>query len=180
MPWRPVPRSHTIAALIGLGLLALWMAVDDDAYLRPLDDANLAFHEVGHQIYGLFGSTLALYGGTLGQLTFPAVAAATFFWRRDPYFLELFRRLDQRIEYPHELALAMTSGRVVASLVLRADGSFGEIALHAGSGYEAFDREVTDALKAVGKLPAVPSALLGGRAALRVRIPYTFKNPMIQ
>ena len=32
MPWRPVPRSHTIAALIGLGLLALWMAVDDDAY----------------------------------------------------------------------------------------------------------------------------------------------------
>ena len=84
MPWRPVPRSHTIAALIGLGLLALWMAVDDDAYLRPLDDANLAFHEAGHHIYGLFGSTLALYGGTLGQLTFPAVAAATFFWRREP------------------------------------------------------------------------------------------------
>ena len=106
--------------------------------------------------------------------------APTYASRRDPYFLELFRRLDQRIAYPHELALAMTSGRVVASMVLRADGSFAEIALHAGSGYEAFDREVTDALKAVGKLPPVPSALLGGRAALRVRIPYTFKNPMIQ
>jgi hypothetical protein len=83
MPWRPVPRSHAIAALIGLALLALWMAVDDDAYLRPLDDANLAFHEAGHPIYGLFGETLALYGGTLGQLTFPAVAAATFFLRRE-------------------------------------------------------------------------------------------------
>lgn len=106
--------------------------------------------------------------------------APTYASRRDPYFLELFRRLDQRIEYPHELALAMTSGRVVAAIVLRADGSIADIALHAGSGYDAFDREVTDALKAIGKLPPVPAGLLEGRAALRVRIPYTFKNPMIQ
>ncbi len=83
MPWRPTPRGHAIATLIGLGLLALWMATDEDAYLRPLDDANLVFHEAGHHIYGLFGSTLALYGGTLGQLTFPAVVAATFFVRRE-------------------------------------------------------------------------------------------------
>ncbi|MBK9033440.1 MAG: TonB family protein [Myxococcales bacterium] len=106
--------------------------------------------------------------------------APTYASRRDPYFLELFRRLDRRVEYPHELALSMTSGRVVASLVLLADGSFAEIGLHATSGHGAFDREVTDALKAVARLGPVPSALLGGRAALRVRIPYTFKSPMIQ
>jgi len=73
-----------IATLVALGLLALWIARDDDGYLRILDDANLAFHEAGHLFYGLFGSALALYGGTLGQLTFPAIAAGTFFVRREP------------------------------------------------------------------------------------------------
>ena len=106
--------------------------------------------------------------------------APTYASRRDPYFVELFRRLDQRIEYPHDLALAMISGRVVASMVLRADGTFGDIALHATSGYGAFDREVTDALKAVARIGPVPSALLAGRTSLRVRIPYTFKNRMIE
>ena len=106
--------------------------------------------------------------------------APTYASRRDPYFVELFRRLDQRIEYPRDLALGLISGRVVASMVLRADGSFAEIALHATSGYGGFDREVTDALKAVGRLGPVPPALLAGRSSLRVRIPYTFKNQMIQ
>lgn len=70
--------------VVAVGLCALWMAVDGDGYLRPLDDANLAFHEAGHLVYGVFGDTAALYGGTLGQLTFPAVAASVFFVRRDP------------------------------------------------------------------------------------------------
>lgn len=73
-----------MSGLVAVALCALWMAVDGDGYLRPLDDANLAFHEAGHIFYGLFGDTASLYGGTLGQLTFPAVAGAVFFVRRDP------------------------------------------------------------------------------------------------
>ena len=46
-----------------------------------LDHANLAFHEAGHLFFGVLGSTFGLYGGTLGQLVFPVVAAVSF-WRR--------------------------------------------------------------------------------------------------
>jgi hypothetical protein len=83
-PWEWPDRYVVIAGLVAIGLCALWMAVDSDGYLRPLDDANLAFHEAGHIFYGVFGDTASLYGGTLGQLTFPGVAAGVFFARRDP------------------------------------------------------------------------------------------------
>lgn len=83
-PWeRPAP-ARAVAGVIAIALLALWMAVDGDGYLRPLDDANLAFHEAGHLVYGVLGDTAGLYGGTLGQLSFPLVTAAVFWWRRDP------------------------------------------------------------------------------------------------
>jgi len=54
---------------------------DDDGFVLLLDHANLAFHEAGHLFFGMLGSTLGLYGGTLGQLVFPVVAAVSF-WRR--------------------------------------------------------------------------------------------------
>lgn len=82
--WDWPPLGNLIAGAIAIALLALWIAVDDDAFLRPLDDANLAFHEAGHLFYGLFGEAMGLYGGTLGQLTFPALAATAFWHRRDP------------------------------------------------------------------------------------------------
>jgi len=83
-PWT-WPARHVLGfGAVAIGLCALWMALDGDDYLRPLDDANLAFHEAGHLIYGVFGDTAALYGGTLGQLTFPGIAAGVFFVRRDP------------------------------------------------------------------------------------------------
>lgn len=82
--WQPPGRAAWTAGVAVIGLVALWLAVDDDGYLRPLDDANLAFHEAGHMVYGLLGATLALYGGTLGQLTFPALAAGSFYRRREP------------------------------------------------------------------------------------------------
>ncbi|HVK76730.1 MAG TPA: energy transducer TonB [Kofleriaceae bacterium] len=107
-------------------------------------------------------------------------AGPTFATRQDPYFVELFRRLDRTITYPRELALAMTSGRVVAIVTLRADGALADITVHASSGYRQFDDQVTGALRAVGRLPPVPATLLDGRATLRVMIPYTFRSPMIR
>ena len=47
------------------------------------DDANLVFHEAGHPIYGIFGETLALYGGVLGQLTIPLIVVISFGIRRE-------------------------------------------------------------------------------------------------
>ena len=58
--------------------------LDDDRYISIIDDANLLFHEAGHLIFGLFGDTLGLYGGTLGQLVFP-ITSAVVFWRQESW-----------------------------------------------------------------------------------------------
>jgi hypothetical protein len=46
-----------------------------------LDGANLLFHEGGHVVFMLFGQTLYMLGGTIGQLFFPAASAAHL-WRQ--------------------------------------------------------------------------------------------------
>jgi hypothetical protein len=82
-PWAPVGTVALGVALALLALLGLAIA-RSGGFIPVLDHANLVFHEAGHPIYGLFGSTAELYGGTLGQLTFPLVTAAVFVWRRQP------------------------------------------------------------------------------------------------
>ena len=62
-------------------MLFVIIVFDDDGFVLLLDHANLAFHEAGHLFFGILGRTIGLYGGTLGQLVFPLVAAASF-WRR--------------------------------------------------------------------------------------------------
>jgi hypothetical protein len=52
-----------------------------DRWVPILDHANLAFHEAGHPLAGIFSERLAVYGGTLGQLAFP-VATTIAFWSR--------------------------------------------------------------------------------------------------
>ena len=69
-------------------LLAWWCSTGQ-RWVPLLDSANLAFHEAGHLIYGIFGPTMGLYGGTLGQLTFPVVCAAIFVFRREPASLAM-------------------------------------------------------------------------------------------
>lgn len=43
-----------------------------------LDSANLAFHEAGHPLFGLFSQRLTVYGGTLMQLLIPAACCWEF------------------------------------------------------------------------------------------------------
>jgi hypothetical protein len=75
----------TDGKLAGFGLgvaafLALLFACEP-GFIFGLDHANLLFHEAGHPIVGLFSNRLEIYGGTLGQLTFPVVLAVSF-WRK--------------------------------------------------------------------------------------------------
>jgi hypothetical protein len=78
-----ISRGQAIASTVGIALLA-WATAASHGFVPVLDHANLAFHEAGHWIYGIFGRTMALYGGTLGQLTFPLVALGIFAYRRQP------------------------------------------------------------------------------------------------
>ncbi|HYR03654.1 MAG TPA: hypothetical protein VES58_09935 [Syntrophobacteria bacterium] len=83
-PWQEVTSGKFVAAAVGLLLLFLVLVFDKDGFIFLLDDANLVFHEAGHPIFGLFGETPGLYGGTIGQLVFPLVALAIFLMRREP------------------------------------------------------------------------------------------------
>ena len=47
-----------------------------------IDSANLVVHEGGHNLFGWFGSTIGLWGGTLLQWLVPFLLAAYFFTQR--------------------------------------------------------------------------------------------------
>ncbi|HKA90310.1 MAG TPA: hypothetical protein VKE22_21760 [Haliangiales bacterium] len=78
--WSTVSPVALGAFLVGTALLGLAVRATG-GFVPVLDHANLAFHEAGHLVYGIFGRTAELYGGTLGQLTFPVVAIVAFAWR---------------------------------------------------------------------------------------------------
>lgn len=78
----PVSRS-ALRAVIGFTALCLgFHAFSEQGWVPLLDSANLALHEAGHPLVGLFSERLMVYGGTLFQLGFP-LAAAWHFHRRD-------------------------------------------------------------------------------------------------
>ncbi|MBA3392803.1 MAG: hypothetical protein H0T89_09170 [Deltaproteobacteria bacterium] len=66
-------------------VIVVLLLAGDPGWTPILDSANLAFHEAGHMVYGVFGETAALYGGLLGQLTFPLVVIVVFFIRREAH-----------------------------------------------------------------------------------------------
>src|ERR1700684_2541600 len=81
-PWKPVSRPALTAWLI----VYAWFLVDafraDGGFLF-IDSANLVVHEGGHNLFGWFGPTLGLWGGTLLQWLVPFLLAAYFFTERE-------------------------------------------------------------------------------------------------
>lgn len=82
-PWKAVANWQITVTSLGFAWFLYLIKTDDDGFIF-VDYVNLAFHEAGHPIFGIFGETLGLYGGTLGQLVFPAVAITTFWLQREP------------------------------------------------------------------------------------------------
>ena len=100
--------------------------------------------------------------------------------RRDPFFRRMYQRMDELIEFPGDLALALRQGEVVIHFTLSADGHLSELSVTKSSGYAAFDREVISAVRKAAPFGRVPGAVLAGRPAIRVSVPYAFKNPLIR
>ena len=75
----------TARALLLLALIpyAAWLIFAYDYHF--LDGANLLFHEAGHVFFGLFGQTIGMLGGTLGQLVFPVAAGIQFLGSGRPF-----------------------------------------------------------------------------------------------
>ena len=80
-PWKPVSRPVVVAWLVFYaGFLAY--AFSAHGGFLFIDCANLVVHEGGHNLFGWFGPTLGLWGGTLLQWLVPFLLATYFFSQR--------------------------------------------------------------------------------------------------
>ena len=82
--WDAVPDETRIPLGGLLAVLAFALAclgfhwLGDEGWVPLLDSANLALHEAGHPLVGIFSARATVYGGTLFQLVFPLAAAGHF------------------------------------------------------------------------------------------------------
>ena len=82
-PWKPISRPALSAWLI-FYLAFLAYAFSQHGEFLFIDSANLVVHEGGHALFGWFGPTIGLWGGTLLQWLVPFLLAAYFFHERQP------------------------------------------------------------------------------------------------
>src|SRR5579864_5338025 len=79
--WKPISHAAIVAWLVFyIGFLAYAFSAHGAGLL--IDNANLVVHEGGHNLFGWFGPTLGLWGGTLLQWLVPFLLAAWFFKER--------------------------------------------------------------------------------------------------
>ena len=92
IPWKPVSKPSLIAGGLAGFVFMLYAALKPGGFLI-LDYVNLPIHEAGHLIFGIFGATLAVWGGTLLQIIFPIAFLIYFRLRGDTagtYFATLW------------------------------------------------------------------------------------------
>ncbi len=77
----PVTSTRTLARSAFLLAAAIYAMVrlTDLAWWDLLDDVNLAVHETGHLLFGIFGDIPGVMGGSLLQVIIPAIFAGYFF-----------------------------------------------------------------------------------------------------
>lgn len=73
------PSLTSLVGVISFGVVSIgfhWLS--PQGWVPILDSANLALHEAGHALVGLFSVRATVYGGTLFQIFFPVAAAWHF------------------------------------------------------------------------------------------------------
>ena len=80
-PWKPISRPAIVAWLV-FYIVFLGYAFSAHGGFLFIDNANLVVHEGGHNLFGWFGPTLGLWGGTLLQWLVPFLLAAYFLTER--------------------------------------------------------------------------------------------------
>ena len=79
--WQPVSRV-LLLSWIAFFVLYLLYAYSMHGDFLVIDWANLVVHEGGHLLFGWFGQSLGLWGGTLLQWLVPLLLAGYFFRER--------------------------------------------------------------------------------------------------
>src|ERR1700686_4797438 len=80
-PWKPLSRPALVGWLIFYAAFLVYAFSAHGGFLF-IDNANLVVHEGGHNLFGWFGPTLGLWGGTLLQWLGSFLLAAYFFTQR--------------------------------------------------------------------------------------------------
>ena len=79
--WRPASR-YALGSWLLFYVAFLIYAFTKHGDFLFIDLANLVVHEAGHLLFGWFGPTLGLWGGTILQWLVPLLLAAYFFTQR--------------------------------------------------------------------------------------------------
>ena len=79
--WRPVSKAARIGWLAFFGIFLLYALRNKGGFLF-IDYAMLPIHEGGHLLFGWFGQTIGVMGGTLLQLLVPLALAVYFVFQR--------------------------------------------------------------------------------------------------
>lgn len=79
--WRPLSRPAVLAWLAFYACFTIYALVNHGQFLF-IDFANLVVHEGGHLLFGWFGPTLGIWGGTILQWAVPLALAGYFFSQR--------------------------------------------------------------------------------------------------
>jgi hypothetical protein len=66
-----------------LALLSFRALREGQPYIPLLSDIDLAIHEFGHILWSPFGETMAILGGSLTQIVFPAIFVGYFLRARE-------------------------------------------------------------------------------------------------
>ena len=82
-PWQPLAR-WALAVWVAFYLIFLGYVFSMHGGFLFIDFANLVVHEGGHLLFGWFGRTLGLWGGTILQWLVPLLLSAYFFRERQP------------------------------------------------------------------------------------------------
>lgn len=115
-----VSTPKFVAFVIAFAALAAVLVLDDDGFLPVIDYANTVFHEGGHFVFQVFGDTMGLWGGTLGQLL-PPIICAVVFWRQKS-LVSVAVALLWFFENFFDIATYMATARLEGPIVL---GVFG-------------------------------------------------------
>jgi hypothetical protein len=142
------------------GLFLLHAFTDGDGYLI-IDTVNLIVHEAGHLLFGWFGETLGLWGGTLMELLVPAALAVHFAYHRQTtgaVFATFF--LFENLLY---ISLYMADARAqVLPLVTVGDPEAGEahdwFLIFSSWGLLEYDIRLAQAVRLVGWLGMLGTA----------------------
>lgn len=79
--WQKVSQAGLIAWLAFYGLFLVYALAAQGGFLL-IDHVNLIVHEAGHLLFGWFGPTLGLLGGTIFQFLVPLALTCYFVFQR--------------------------------------------------------------------------------------------------